>query len=107
MHVEERYEDLVEKLKDKLYIVIYNNQEEASLEVEGTREEIEDEFALDGRDEYFEESEEEKEIEENVESNKITESEEMEESEKAKEHNESEEKYEHENEDLLWRLFDG
>ena len=36
------------------------NQEEACLEVEGVREEIDDEFALDARDECFEESEEKK-----------------------------------------------
>ena len=59
-----------------------NNQEEGCLEVEGAREEIDDEFALDARDEHFEEKkEEDKEIEEDIESDKNIESKEMEESE--------------------------
>ena len=50
VHVEVPREELVQKLKDELCSVVYNNQEEACLEVEGTREEIDDEFASDIRD---------------------------------------------------------
>ena len=90
-HVEVRCQELVEKLKNKLFSIVHMNQEKACFEVEGIREEIDNEFALDARDGWFEESEECKESEECVES------EEMEESEKEKEHEESEESEENMN----------
>ena len=94
MRVEVRCEELVEKLKKKLCSVIHMNQEEACLEVKDIREEIDDEFALDVRDEHFEGIEEDKESEEDIESEEDMEIKEMEESEEQKEHEESEEKYE-------------
>ena len=102
-----RYEELVEKLKNEICSVMCTNQEEACLEVEDMIEKIEDEFELDIKVEYFEESEEDKGSEKDTESEEDMEIEEMEESKEEKEHEESEEKYEYEHEDLLCRLFDG
>ena len=56
--LEVRYDALVEKLKNKLCSVIFMNQEEENLEVEDTMKEIDDEFSLDARCKYFDESEE-------------------------------------------------
>ena len=102
--IEVRHEELVDKLKGKLWSDISTNEEEACLEVEDTREWIDDEFALDARDKHFEEREEDKESGEDIESEEDVE---MEESEEEWWHEESEENHEHENEDSLCRLFDG
>ena len=85
VYVEVRYEELVEKLKNELCSVIHMNQEVACLEVEDLREEIDDGFVFDVRDDFFGEREEDKESEEDVEI------EEMEESKEEKEQEESEE----------------
>ena len=59
MHIEKRYDALVEQLKYKVCGVIILNQEEEYLEAEDIRKEIDDEFVLYIRDGYFYESEEE------------------------------------------------
>ena len=41
-HAEVRHEELVQKLKTKLCSATHNNQEEACLQAEGAREEIDD-----------------------------------------------------------------
>ena len=48
---------MFEQTKDKIYLVIFRNQEEEWLEVECTRKEIDEELALDMRHEHFDESE--------------------------------------------------
>ena len=48
--VEVLCEELVEKLKNKVCSVVWMTQEEAHLEVEDTREEIDNEFSLDARE---------------------------------------------------------
>ena len=59
MNVEIRHDALVEQLKEELCGVIFMHQEEEYLEVEEMKKEIDKEFALDIRDEHFDESKEE------------------------------------------------
>ena len=124
MCVEECYETLAEKLKTELCTVTFLNQEEEFLEVVNVRKSIDNEFVVDTRLEYFEESNEDEESEEDMKNAEDMSSEEMIESEIESEHEESEyevsehkeseheenkyeereENDEHEHEDSLGRL---
>ena len=54
IYTEVRHETLLENLKDELFRVMHDNEDEDCLEVEDTMKNIEKEFYLDVREEYFE-----------------------------------------------------
>ena len=54
-HVEVRYDELVEKLKNKIWSVIFDKEEEEHVEASEIRKETDDGRVLDTRTEYFEE----------------------------------------------------
>ena len=82
MCVEEWCETFVEKLKTELFSVTFLNQEEEHLEIDNIRKSTDNEFVVDTRLKYFEESDKDEESEEDMEKTEGMSSEEMIESEK-------------------------
>ena len=102
VHTEVRCEVLVDNSKDELCSFMCNSQEECYLDIDEIKNKIDKDFFLDIREEYFEGSETNVEFEETEEEEKH-----IDKLKDPSEHEKIEEEFEYDNEDVMYRMFDG